>query len=389
MKMENTRRHDLDWLRAIAFGILIFYHIGMFYVPWDFHVKSVHVSSTLEPVMKLLNPWRLSLLFFISGVAIRFAIDKSKLGNFTLQRSLTLLIPIVFGMLVIVAPQSWLELLEKGEINSSFSGFYLQYISASADFSISVPTWNHLWYVVYILVYTLVLIPFSRPLSRAMNGFGNRVTKSIFASRFSVFWLLTLPISIFSTHYFVLRQDYPLTYALVGDWANHQLFFTLFILGFLLAKDKAFWGSIRRALIPSALLVTFLSVVSCVVWALEAQGNTSQLFMVLELLSEGMQNTGFAWFSIVALLGIAQKWLNKPSSVLSYMNQAIFSWYIMHQTIIIVMGYWLTRRGLSFANEFLLLVISTYLGCFLIHEYLIRRHKWIRPLFGMEFRNPA
>ena len=59
------RRHDLDWLRVGAFGFLIFYHIGMFYVTWDWHVKSPYAGPGLEPAMGLVNPWRLALLFFM------------------------------------------------------------------------------------------------------------------------------------------------------------------------------------------------------------------------------------------------------------------------------------------------------------------------------------
>jgi glucans biosynthesis protein C len=66
------RRLDLDWIRIIAFGFLIFYHVGMLFVPWDFHVKSAHIVPGLEPLMLTLNPWRLFLLFLVSGAATRF-----------------------------------------------------------------------------------------------------------------------------------------------------------------------------------------------------------------------------------------------------------------------------------------------------------------------------
>jgi len=99
------RRYDLDWLRVIVFGLLILYHIGMFYSTWGYHVKSVHASETVESLMKLINPWRLTLLFFISGIAIRFAIDKQPLIKFTFNRSILLLIPIIFCIHTIIAPQ--------------------------------------------------------------------------------------------------------------------------------------------------------------------------------------------------------------------------------------------------------------------------------------------
>jgi glucan biosynthesis protein C len=75
------RRYDLDWIRVGAFFLLILYHVGMFYVPWPWHVKSPHPVEWLQPVMQLTNPWRLPLLFLVSGAATRFMADKITAGG--------------------------------------------------------------------------------------------------------------------------------------------------------------------------------------------------------------------------------------------------------------------------------------------------------------------
>ena len=101
----SRRRYDLDWLRVIAFGLLIFYHSGMFYVTWGWHVKSVYAGPAAEPLMLTVNPWRLALLFFISGVAIRFATDKAaSRWTFLRSRLYRLGLPILGGVIVLVAP---------------------------------------------------------------------------------------------------------------------------------------------------------------------------------------------------------------------------------------------------------------------------------------------
>ena len=69
------RRYDLDWIRICAFGVLVLYHVGMYYVTWDWHVNSPHASHALEPLMLLSSPWRLSLLFLVSGAATAFLWD--------------------------------------------------------------------------------------------------------------------------------------------------------------------------------------------------------------------------------------------------------------------------------------------------------------------------
>src|ERR1700744_5352610 len=77
---SSERRVDLDWVRIGAFGLLIFYHVGMLYVSWRFHIKSVHRITALEPPMLALNPWRLELLFLVSGAATRFMLRKYTVG---------------------------------------------------------------------------------------------------------------------------------------------------------------------------------------------------------------------------------------------------------------------------------------------------------------------
>ena len=111
MMLDTTaRRYDLDWLRIIAFGLLILYHVGMFYVTWGWHVKSTYASPSVEPLMRLVNPWRLALLFFISGIAIRFATDKANsIGRFALSRVARLGLPLLFGIYVWVMPQAYYQ----------------------------------------------------------------------------------------------------------------------------------------------------------------------------------------------------------------------------------------------------------------------------------------
>ena len=66
---DPRRVYWLDWLRIGAFGLLVLYHVGMYYVSWPFHVKSPHPVAGLEPWMRLVEPWRMSLIFLVSGMA--------------------------------------------------------------------------------------------------------------------------------------------------------------------------------------------------------------------------------------------------------------------------------------------------------------------------------
>ncbi|MGJ8562495.1 MAG: acyltransferase family protein [Alphaproteobacteria bacterium] len=374
----DVRRYDLDWLRVIAFGLLIFYHIGMFYVTWGWHVKSVHAGPLIEPLMMLLNPWRLPLLFVISGVAIRFALDKSRLGRFTAQRTWRLFLPLIFGMFVIVAPQSWLQLMESGEINKSFAEFYPGYVLDL--YSITTPTWNHLWYVAYILVYTWMVIPVCRPLSAFMSGRGAQWTAKIFGGRWGVLWMLVLPALPHLAIRIWLDPHFPTTHDMTNDWANQAHSFAFFLTGYLLAKDSAFWSAIERARKPALIVTVALGVVLSAAWMHWDWVTETKTW----LWPGRVGRIAYMWIVIATLLGLSQKYLNRKSRALTYMTEAIFPWYILHQTLIVMAGYWLTRQGLPAGLEAALVIVSTVGGCLIIHEVFVRRTGLVRPLFGLK-----
>jgi glucan biosynthesis protein C len=125
----HIRRYDLDWVRIGAFMLLIFYHVGMYYVTWDWHVKSPHASHDIEPLMTLTSPWRLSLLFLVSGVTTGYLLARQGARHFLGGRSTRLLIPLAFGMLVIVPPQSYLEVVEKVGYAGNYAEFFRLYIT--------------------------------------------------------------------------------------------------------------------------------------------------------------------------------------------------------------------------------------------------------------------
>lgn len=365
------RRYDLDWLRVGAFGLLIFYHIGMFYVTWEWHVKSPHAGPALQPIMGLINPWRLALLFFISGVALRFAMDKARMGKFLPRRLGRLGIPIVFGVFVWVMPQAFAELYFKGETGPDIFAFWWQYLDFDMEFSIVTPTYNHLWYVVYVLLYTLLvaaLLPVLRRLVPAVErGFA-------WMERSGGGWLMAaVPAAFINACTLMLADEFPVTHALVDDWFNHLVSFSMLLFGWYAAKSSAFWRGVDKSLnLAIALAVT--------------AGGLLTIMRVQRVFGDGLDMIEgvFAWSVILGLLGLAQRHLNRPSKVLAYLNEAVFPYYILHQTLIVVIGAALIQSGLPLWAEASVIVVGTVAGCGLGYE-LIRRVKVLRPLFGLSW----
>lgn len=378
----SERRYDLDWLRVIAFGFLIFYHIGMFYVTWGWHVKSPHAGPWLEPVMALINPWRLPLLFLISGIALRFAIDKSRLRQFVPRRFLRLFVPIVFGMLVVCAPQAYFELYSKGETGSDFWAFYSQYLDFDMEFSILTPTWNHLWYVVYILAYTLAVVALL-PVLRRLDG----AAEALFGwlGRGALGWrLLLVPVLPFLCTEWLLAPHFPSTHAFYNDWANHAELFSIVLIGWFAAKSSGFWRAVQRHLGPAIIVAIGLLLVLAVArlnWgSVRADQGLTTLMTVVR--------TGFMWAAIVAMLGLAQRYLNRSGRVLRFLTEAVFPYYILHQTLIVAVGFWVGGLLLPVWLEAGIIVVATVGGCVVLTE-AIKRVPPLRPLFGLPWRAEA
>lgn len=380
--VSPERRYDLDWLRVIAFGFLIFYHIGMFYVTWGWHVKSPHAGPWLEPAMALINPWRLPLLFLISGIALRFAIDKSRLRQFVPRRFTRLFVPIVFGMLVVCAPQAYFELFTKGETGPDFWAFYGQYLDFDMEFSILTPTWNHLWYVVYILAYTLAVVALL-PVLRRLDG----VAEALFGwlGRGALGWrLLLVPTLPFLVYEWTLAPHFLSTHAFYNDWANHAELLSIVLIGWFAAKSPGFWGGVQRHL-RSAIVVTLgLLVVLAVARLNWGVVRVDQGLAVLVT----VVRTLFMWAAIVAMLGLAQRYLNRSGPVLRFLTEAVFPYYILHQTLIVAVGFWVGGLLLPVWLEAGIIVVATVGGCVLLTE-AIKRVPPLRPLFGLPLRAEA
>ncbi|MGJ3231910.1 MAG: acyltransferase family protein [Oceanicaulis sp.] len=372
-----ARRHDLDWLRILAFALLVFYHVGMFYVPWGWHVKSVHAGPGAEPLMSLLNPWRLSLLFFISGVAFAYLHDKLGARGFAGDRALRLLPVIVFGMIVVVMPQTYFQLREMREIEPGILAFWPRYLTEWRIAGIEVPTWNHLWYVVYLFVYALILAPVMGLLKGFGRGPGARLG-ALFSARIGPLALIVLPVLPFLAYRVFLVPHFETTHNLVEDWANHAISLTFLVYGVFAARSEAFWSGVDRTLPYAFALTLALGAALTPIWL-----NWEAITQPAALWAARFARVVYAWTMILTLLGLARRFLTGDGPVRRYLTEAIFPVYILHQTIIVAAGYTLTRLGLDVWTEFALLIVITVAGSFAGFE-IARRIPVLRPLMGLK-----
>ncbi len=387
----DARRFDVDWLRIIAFAFLIFYHIGMYYVAdWGWHIKSEHQSHALQNLMLLINPWRMSLIFLISGIALSLAEPRITRIRLLKVRFFRVLTPVVIGMFIIVPPQLYFELIATEGFTGNYWAFYDFYVDIDTDMypshqygPLGLLTWNHLWYLAYLWAYTLVYLVISPILSRIPWP-----TLLDRAPVIAIFLALIVALIIYDI---TLKVHYPRTYALYNDWYSHALYFTFFLFGYILAKAQDLWLLIiHKRRLWACIAVTHYGLLLMLhhdiaeLWLRENGYSYIESLQAAQLILKWVlcANT-VAW--LFAILGYGGAYLNKGHALLRYVNEAILPWYIMHQTVIIILAVALSSLHLGGFWEPLLLTILTFLLCGLIYEGIKRWHV-TRFLFGMKIK---
>ena len=378
MGEAQGRHYGMDWLRIGAFQLLILYHVGMAFVPWDFQVKDANPPIGWATVLMLLtNPWRLSLLFAVSGYASAALLARQTGGimAFLKSRLARLGIPLLFGMAVLVTPQPWVWLVTHFGYRDDFGTFLLRdYYSFQSISGVIVPTWMHLWFVVYLLGYTLVLgalLALPEPVRRA----GRRACE----------WLLggpgLLPLGILFVYASRgwINPGWEDNHLFYGDWSAHANYFAVFLFGYALRGSEPIRVAIMRWW-PTA------AVVSVIGWLIlawfELNFGTTLAPPALWPL-HGFARALESWGAMIALIGIADRYWNIDNRWRSTLAEAVFPFYLIHQTIIIIVGYWLLATDTGPLTRFLILVGSTVTGCWAF--YLGGREvRWLRPLIGLK-----
>ncbi len=381
----DHRRHDIDALRALAFALVILYHVGMYYVAdWQWHLKSPDPAHWLQWPMRALNLWRMDLVFLISGLAIGFLLPPGRPAWGVLrQRSLRLLLPLAFGMAVIVPYQAYAQAVANGSIAPRFGAFLARYFTGGPwprgafDGSDVGVTWNHLWYLPYLWCYTAVLI-LALPLLR--SGAGRRLQARFLALRGLGLLLPALPLMAWTL---LLRPHFPATHDLIHDGWLHAVYFTLFLYGFWIGTAPHWWAEVTR------LRKHWLAAALCALalyfgaFALLPSPLPPAWRPPVRLLGDA-----YLWTALVAILGWAHHLLNRPWRWLPWANEQVYPWYVLHQTLIIVLVVWLAPLQLAGPVEAAVLVAGTVAGCWSLTA-VIRRVRWLRPLFGLKPLPPA
>ncbi len=370
---QSTRRYDLDWLRVIAIVLLVFYHTGMIFVnDWGWHIKNNTTSEIFREWMFFLSRWRMALLFFISGTGTYYLLSMRTSGKYIWERFKRLFIPLVFGMLVIVPPQIYFERLTQGQ-TYSYLEFY-KYVFQFEPYLKGNFSWHHLWFIAYLFIFSLVGLPIflwwkSKSGKTFINSFSNLINK------LSIYFL-ALPLILV---YITLIDKYPGPQNIVKDLTMLIYYFLFFLFGYFVNLNTL-WSDIEKNRKLSLKLAFFcLLFVNIIRWNDLDEPGSGWLFIFFRAIL--IFN---AWCWVMAILGYGKKYLNFNNKFLIRANEGIYAFYILHQTIIVIIAYYVVKTNDEISTKFIFTSFVTIFLCLGSYEFLIRPYNTVRFLFGMK-----
>jgi len=379
----QVRRMDLDWLRVIAFGLLIFFHAAIIFVQGGLPlIQSATTSLELAWFVAFLQEFRLGLLFLVSGAGTAFALRQRDRAEFFAERSRRLLIPAVFGILIIVPPMVWVEKLHIGQFAGSFWTFYGELFTHGVYPSGHL-SWHHYWFVVYLALFCVIgwpLLTYLRS-ERGHAWVDHRVVRRLTAPRIYGFALVLLLFEL------LLRPLFPGFRDLIHDWASFVHWFCVFIVGFILVKHESVLArvqslrgiSLATGIVTSGLMFYFYLADGGHSFHPFPHGDVSiEGFVVFSAIR--MLN---AWVWLLVCLGYASRYLRRSNSTLEYLNGAVYPLFCVHLTLIVWIGSWIVEKGLGVWSSYLVVCVLTVIGSLLCYE-VIRRVGWLRVCFGLK-----
>jgi glucan biosynthesis protein C len=349
--MTSERRYDIDWLRVIAIGLLLIYHIAIIFQPWALFIAFIKSDEALEVLwtpMTMLNVWRIPLLFFVSGMGLYFAMRKRNWRQLLLERTQRILLPFIFGILFITPLHMFI-----------FQKYYNLPLSY-------YPHQGHLWFLGNIFVYVLLLLPLYYYLKKHENGKIKRALSVLMDNPGG-----PLLISLFFVVEVLLVK--PQQFALYAQtWHGFFNGLLAFFFGFLIVySGKTFWQTVLkwRWLFTGLAIILYSTRIG--LFGFEAP----DYLVAIE---------SNCW--IFGVFGFGYKYLNKPSKTLSYLSQAAYPVYIIHMFALYAAAMFILPLEIPILLKFISILAFTGLACYLIYEFVIKRIGFLRPLFGLKWK---
>lgn len=352
-----ARRPDVDWLRVVAIAAVFAVHVAQVYTPWqEWHIQSPERSELLGEIALLVWPWVMPLFMLLAGSGAWFSLGKRSDGAYLKERTLRILLPLLVGTLVVIPPQMYVERLAQGRFQGSFPAFYPRFFDGfypDGNFAA-----GHLWFLGYLYLYAVLTLPLLRWLR---DGGGRRWLDRLARFCRRPGGLLWLGIPVVASQV-ALRSRFPRSLTFVDDWAHHAWLLAAFLLGFLLvarrdveeALDEQWPFALAPAMATSAGMAVYAWVTPRLGVIPRELGGPYVAFWT------AFGVAGWCW--LLVLLGAARRYIRRRSALLDRASTLVYPFYIFHQTVIVVLAYFVVGWGMGVWGGFAVLFGGSLLG---------------------------
>ena len=376
---HSNRRYELDWLRVLALLVVFLYHSTRFFNLGDWHVKNIDTYVWVELWNVFATRWMMPLFFVISGASLFYAIGKSDgWRKFYVDKFLRLMIPLIIGSVTHAALQIYLERTSHGHFSGSFFSFLPEYFKG-LYFAIDMPGnfafhGMHLWYLLFLFLYSLLCYRLFVWLNGSGREILNRVT-SLFTIPGMMYLGFPLPLLIMKA-----LIPGPLLEAGSGGWGF--LYYIWFLIaGYIIISSDRLQQQIVNQRWVSLLLGVGLS--SAYLFQLFSPsrlafpaGIGAWIYTLLSFIS--------AWSWLFVILGFSMKHLAFDRPLLKSTNEGVMPFYILHQTVLLCIGYFVMAWAIPDTAKWVIVFISSFIVIITMYMLFIRKFEVLRFLFGMK-----
>ncbi len=364
------RQYYIDWLRILLIISVFLFHIGMIFNDWPWHIKNAQqYGGWLKQIMIFLHSWRMPLLFMISGAGTYFALGNRTSGQYLSERFKRLVIPLMAGIFILVPVQVYIEKASGYDSLLAYYPHMFEGIYPVGNFS-----WHHLWFIAYLFFISLMIAPFlsffrDNRFKRFTHWIENIATKPLALNVFVIPLLLS---QILLRPYFKVE-----THDLLNDWASMTYFILFFMAGFILLPARKITEAMVKYrfwyLAEVLAIVIVMFKVTCLAGS-ERIGN---------FIWEG-SSIFLAWICGITAIGFAKKYLNRNSAFRQLANEAIYPFYLLHQPVIVVIGYCIIQWDIAVLWKVVIILVSSFAVTVACYWFLIRPYNFFRVIFGMK-----
>lgn len=355
----NERKYYVDNLRWLWILILIPFHAAMAFNSWESNYIWLYENKILSSIPIFISPWYMPMLFVLAGMSARFSLDRRTFKQFAVERVSKLLVPLITGIVTIVAVMTFYADKFHNNYNGSFLEHYKVFFTNVSDLTGNdgYLTPAHLWFVLFLFLismFSLLLIALQKKFLPKLS-FANAKT-------------FLLPVLVL----FPLIMNPVLNFG--GKSIGENL--ALFLLGYYIFSEEDVLKRMTkyRYVYLAIMLVSDIILTFIFVW----QGKQTGLLVTILY-------TCASWFGILGFIGLARCIFNQNNTFTKYMSSRSFLFYIFHFGWLVVFQYYLSKVTESVAVLFGVAVVGSYVMTFLTCE-IIRLIPGLRCLFGVKIK---